>query len=261
MSFSGSARFQLKEVKLISDQAAPTKSTKKQALQGPAITKKALMSFAGLKLGTHLFTLNLSKLQKRLLSYPQVKSVQLKRMFPHTLEIRIKTHRPAAVVSMGGLYFLNRRGLPFARLNDAKEAKGFLRLSGIRREEYEQKPESTQQLFRQALALAQLYRKRKLMRYQPLREIQFDPILGYVLRTDAGSIYLGTKGFPERLKQLQRIYKLFWQRGVRQLRYVYLNHRRHPRRAVVRVGDAVLVHQSANKPKKKGRLLKARMDH
>jgi len=73
--------------------------------------------------------------------------------------------------------------------------------------------------------------------------------LGKIL-TPTGQIFLGRRRLTYRMKQLERLYQYFRQRGVRQFRYVYLNHRRHPSRAIVRLGDAVLVRPSvAPKPK------------
>lgn len=225
----------------------------KKVTTSGSLPQHELMQFAGLKWGTNILQLDIKKLSKRLQKHPQIKSVHVRRRFPNTLHIRVVTHKAVAVAELGGHYYhIDKKGRPFARVARHKGSKQLPLLSGVQRAEYERAPQATQRLFRRSLSLVRAYKHRKLTQYQALTEVQYDPVLGYILRTGHGKIYIGRKHFPERMKQLDRIYRLFWKRGVRKFRYVRLDHRRHPRRVIVKLDDAVLVTQPTDTRSKNG---------
>jgi hypothetical protein len=234
--FSQSAMFSLKRVEF----AAP-----------PKMSQHELLQIAGIKMGTNLLGLDLQQMAARLMQHPQITSVRLRRRYPHTLWIKLTECKAVALADLGGLYYLDRLGRPFAKVTDPKVRDKMLVISGIRRFDYEQKPQATQRLFQQSLALASLYKSRNLSRFQPLKEIQYDPILGYILRAGSGKVYIGAQKFPARLKQLHQLYQLFWRRGVRKFQYVRLDHKHHTRRAIVKLDSTILVSQQGGSPSKR----------
>jgi len=76
-----------------------------------------LLRRAGLDREAGLLTLRLDRIHRRLRSDPWVKSVALSRRLPDTLVMRIELFRPAAILRFGGLYYLDRQGTPFKRLD------------------------------------------------------------------------------------------------------------------------------------------------
>ena len=206
------------------------------------VSKAALLKFAKVKLGANLLAMDLQTLGQRITAHPRIKSVHLRRKLPHTLAINIKAHKPVAIAVMGHRYLLNATGVPFAKVT--RKHKDLLVIAGVNRAEYESNPKATQLLFREALSLGKQYKQRKLDKYQPLQEILYNRVLGYTLRTPTGKIHLGDNSFPKRMENLAKIYKIFWGRGIRQLKEVYLYSKRHPNRIHVRLGDAVLVQPS-----------------
>ena len=229
--FSNSEPFQLKKVSIQSNLPVPTKQ---------------IMEVAGIKYGDNVFTMDLHRVAQRLHRYPRVRHFTLKRRLPDTIQFTLKLHKPTAVVMLEKPYLLNAEGRPYARVLNKKETKGLLKLTGFQRSDYQSQPDKMRTLFRQALALSRLYQSNKLTRYQDVKEIQYDPILGYILHANHSRIYLGTDRFPERMKRLKQVYQLLWQRGVRKIHYVYLNNQRHPRRAIIRMVDAVPVIETSD---------------
>ncbi|MBU1742904.1 MAG: FtsQ-type POTRA domain-containing protein [Proteobacteria bacterium] len=76
-----------------------------------------LLRRAGLDRTAGLLTLRLDRLHRRLRRDPWVKSVNLSRRLPDTLVMRIEPYRPVAILRFGGLYYLDRQGTPFKRLD------------------------------------------------------------------------------------------------------------------------------------------------
>ena len=215
-----------------------------------SIKKQTLLKMAGLYYGMNLLTTNLSSISRRLKRHPRVDWVKLKRDFPSTLTIEIRLHKPVAIVKLKHNYLIDKLGRPFAQIERKKQYKKLLLLTGFRRQHYKEDPHTMQNLFRQALAIHRLYVRQKLNKYQQVREIQYDPMLGYILHSGQSRIYLGSDKYKKRLKRLKLIYQLLWLQGTKKLHYIYVNNTRNPRRAIIRLRDAISVNHLTSPVKK-----------
>lgn len=75
--------------------------------------KRELLEISGLRSDMTLLAVNLRELKQSLEQHPWVESVDLEKRYPHTLVIRAKREEPRALVSSGGLFYMDRHGRVF----------------------------------------------------------------------------------------------------------------------------------------------------
>ncbi len=73
-------------------------------------TKRELLEMSGLRADMTLLAVNLRELEQTLEHHPWVKTVKAEKHYPHALRIRAVREEPWAVVSTGGLFYMNREG-------------------------------------------------------------------------------------------------------------------------------------------------------
>lgn len=93
--------------------------------------KTQLLKMADLGPRTSLLALNLGALKKRLEQDPWIRSVEVERRFPHTLIIRAERQEPRAILLADGMYYLNRFGEVFKKV-DLSEDTDFPLVTGLR---------------------------------------------------------------------------------------------------------------------------------
>ncbi len=75
--------------------------------------KRELLEISGLRPDMTLLAVNLKELKQNLEQHPWVSSVEVEKRYPHTLEVRARMEEPWALVSSGGLFYMDRRGRVF----------------------------------------------------------------------------------------------------------------------------------------------------
>lgn len=213
-------------------------------LEQPHLSKAEMMAVAGLRYGMNLLSFDLARGLRRLQAHPWVRSARIWRELPHRISVEVKERRPVALVRLRHLYYLDASGLPFARVWKKKKP-AYPLLVGFRRSRYKQQPQQIQKRLRQALQILRCYRKLGLQRYKKVREVQVDPVFGVTLLAQSTRIHLGTNRYEERLQRLVRLLRLLRQRGVQEIRYVYLDNNRHPERISVGLKGQVPVASDA----------------
>jgi len=80
-------------------------------------TKEEILALSGVDVHTNLLALNLAGIRKRIEAHAWVESAQVERRWPNRLVIRVKERTPVAMVNLqNGLYYLDRRGFAFAKV-------------------------------------------------------------------------------------------------------------------------------------------------
>jgi len=178
-------------------------------IEAPGLSRaraQGLLQRAGLDRATGLLTLRLDRIHRRLRGDPWVKSVVLSRRLPDTLVMRIELYRPAAILRFGALYYLDRRGTPFKRLDpgDALDLPAItptaeaLAVGIIAAEEG----------VRRSLGL--LFRLRAHgapFAGRNISEIVYDPHLGFTVILDRGPAWVRF-GFGRLETQLRRLHQV-----------------------------------------------------
>ena len=92
--------------------------------------KHELMDLSGLNSDLSLLTINLNKIKYNMEEHPWVRSADLEKKFPHTLIVRVEKEIPRALVSLDGLFYMNRWGKIFKEA-DFTDNKDYPVITGV----------------------------------------------------------------------------------------------------------------------------------
>ena len=96
-----------------------------------SFSDKQIITQAGLKNGTNIFSMNLSLIQKRLLTHPWIEEANISRKLPSGIKIKIKEHKAVAIADLGRRFLINDKGELFKEFS--AEDPGVLPvISGLR---------------------------------------------------------------------------------------------------------------------------------
>ena len=79
--------------------------------------KHELREMSQLTTDTSLLAIRLNDVKKRLEKHPWIQMIHVERRFPHTLVIQAKKEKPRALVVTDGLYYMNRLGKIFEKVD------------------------------------------------------------------------------------------------------------------------------------------------
>jgi cell division septal protein FtsQ len=79
--------------------------------------KHELREMSQLTTDTSLLAVRLNDVKKRLEKHPWIQTIHVERRFPHTLVIQAKKEEPRAMVVTDGLYYMNRSGKIFEKVD------------------------------------------------------------------------------------------------------------------------------------------------
>jgi cell division septal protein FtsQ len=172
------------------------------------LKREEVVALAGVKPGDDIFALELDRVGEQLLKSPWVEKVRVRRYFPHTLVIEIVEREPVAIINMGYLYYVDKKGEVFKPLNDG-DGLDFPVLTGIAEEDMAKDPAGSREALRGALGLMEMLRSGSGPALAEISEIHYDRGYGFTLFTMNGGVpvKLGNTGFVEKLARFSRIYK------------------------------------------------------
>jgi cell division protein FtsQ len=150
----------------------------------------------------NIWSLSSRDIGRRLLTHPWVRRVSVRKAFPDRLVVRIDERKPAAMINLDTLYYIDEEGTIFKRLT-AYDPKNFPIVTGFSRGEL---------TARDAVTLQNLKKTLELLRWtdsgvlrQNVSEVHFDAQEGYTLVTrDSGlQLKIGTMDFREAMKRVE----------------------------------------------------------
>ncbi len=172
------------------------------------IGRDEIISLSGLKPGDAMLSTDLRLVAEHIKKNPWVEKVKVSRYFPHTLSIEVSEWEPAAIVNVGYLYYLDRKGEIFKPLARG-DSLDYPVITGINEEDLAKDPAGCKGMLKAALELSKLLQDGTVFKLRDISEIHVDKGYGYTLFTAQGGvpIKLGNDGFTEKLARLSRIYK------------------------------------------------------
>jgi len=170
--------------------------------------REEVVALAGVKPGDDMMAMKPRHIGEHLLKNPWVEKVNVRRYLPHTLTIEITEREPVAVVNMGYLYYLDKKGEVFKPLNGG-DGLDYPVLTGINEEDMWKDPAGTRDALKGALGLIDMLKGGQGLPLADVSEIHFDKGYGFTLFTMNGGVpvKLGNAGFVEKLARLSRIYR------------------------------------------------------
>ncbi|HTS82113.1 MAG TPA: FtsQ-type POTRA domain-containing protein [Myxococcaceae bacterium] len=174
-------------------------------------TENELLLLAGVAPGDNLWELQTAAVAQAMGAHPWVRSVEVTRSLPDTLEIRVEERAAVALASLGDLYVVDADGAPFKRVSPA-ESLDLPLLTGLTREAAEKDPAAIAPRLREALAVADAYQR--AFERPRLSEIQIGEAGFELVATDGVRVVLGRDDLDGQLRRLRRVREELQQRGL-----------------------------------------------
>ena len=169
-------------------------------------TDVELVRLGGVLRGQNLFLMDTRAIAKSIGAHPWVKSVNVTRRFPASLEIKVVEHRAVAMLNMGELYLVNEEAEPFKRIKAGDDFDLPL-ITGIDRDAVSNKSTDALLSLREALTLVDAYAAEPESKKQPLSEVNLHPEGVTATTTDGQEIEFGEGDMATKLARLARVRK------------------------------------------------------
>ncbi|MDX1709178.1 MAG: FtsQ-type POTRA domain-containing protein, partial [Desulfobacterales bacterium] len=102
---------------------------------GQRLSTKQIIAAAELKKGVNILAVNLAMTRKRLLAHPWIAEAEVRREIPAGLSIRVREHRPLAIVKLDRKYLINQHGQLFKQWT-ASDPVNLPQISGLKRSDF-----------------------------------------------------------------------------------------------------------------------------
>jgi len=188
--------------------------------------REMVLAIAGVTPGDPLLTVDLERIERRLLRLPWISSVKVRRALPSTLVIELVERRASATAILGGLYLIDENGHPFKKATSA-EAADLVTLTGISRALFVAAAEPAEAALREGLTLLAMYQRptaRGLSR-PALSEVRIDPRTGFtlVLLEGGTEVALGRGDWAGRLARFDLMTETLGASALGELRQIHLD--------------------------------------
>jgi cell division protein FtsQ len=199
---------------------------------------------AGLVKGVNLFELDLAAAKRAIEQHPWVREADVTRHLPSAVSVRVEEHEPAAVISLGDLYLVDREGKPFKRLQPA-DALDLPLLTGVSREAYVANPAEAAESFRRALAA--LGACAGMEKAERISEVHIGARSLTVITASGIEVRLGEGASAEKLARLSRVRAELARRGL-SAEVIHLDNRVRPGWVAVKLSTSPSERRSGSIP-------------
>lgn len=203
-----------------------------------------VLEIAGLQDGPSLLDVDLDAIRDSLEQHPWIKSAKVDRELPDRVTIAIAEREPAALLALGALYLVDKRGTPFKRVEPTEQfvlpVLTGLTMDDVSPEAQPERRQLAEKLIKDALLVLDHWRRGPLGRRIDADEVNMDPLFGHSIVLGHGSaiatgatVHLGFGNIQEKLSRLETILADAARRG-RLVLEVRLDNTADPSRVAVR---------------------------
>ena len=188
------------------------------------LTREEILALVGVETGQDMARMNLKRMGEQLIQNPWVETVRIHRYFPDRLSITISEREPLAIVNMGFIYYLDRKGTVFKVLNQGDKLD-YPVVTGFSEEEMSSNPTGTKDALKTTCELLRILQEKGAFILADVSEIHYDKGYGFTLFTAAGAlpVKVGSGDFAAKVDRFARIYQeLMAQRST--LQYIDLDY-------------------------------------
>jgi cell division septal protein FtsQ len=188
------------------------------------LTREEILGLVGVQEGQDLARMNLKRMGEQLALNPWAETVRIHRYFPDRLSISITEREPVAIVNMGFIYYLDKKGTVFKVLNQG-DRLDYPVVTGFSEEDVNTNPVATREALKTTCELLGILREKGAFILADVSEIHYDKGYGFTLFTASGAlpVKVGSGDFATKIDRLARIYKdLMTQRAS--LHYIDLDY-------------------------------------
>jgi len=145
------------------------------------LTQSQVLKQANITNGVNIFSVNLSKVRKRLLAHSWIDDAEVRRELPSGINIRIKEQKPLAVLDLGRKFIINTHGEIFKEMDKADRCNLPL-ISGLEFSDINVKGELRSIPFDAVMKILGLGRKpESVLPYKLIKRIQVDREMGLTI--------------------------------------------------------------------------------
>ena len=188
------------------------------------LTREEVLALAGVEIGQDMARMNLKHMGEQLGQNPWVETVRIHRYFPDRLSITIAEREPMALVNMGFIYYLDRKGTVFKVLNQG-DRLDYPVVTGFSEEDMNSNPAGTREALKTTCELLRILREKGAFILADVSEIHYDKGYGFTLFTASGAlpVKIGSGDFAAKVDRFAHIYReLMAQRSS--LQYIDLDY-------------------------------------
>lgn len=172
------------------------------------LTRDEILGLAGVEPGKDLLRMNLKRMGEHILQNRWVETVRINRYFPDGIAIAITEREPVAIVNMGFIYYLDKKGNVFKVLNQGDKLD-FPVVTGFSEEELSADPKGTKEALEATCNLLTILREKGSFILADVSEIHYDKGYGFTLFTASGAlpVKVGSDNFSAKIERFARIYR------------------------------------------------------
>ncbi|MDD2734299.1 MAG: FtsQ-type POTRA domain-containing protein [Desulfuromonadaceae bacterium] len=172
------------------------------------LTREEIIGLAGIEPGKDLLRMNLKRMGEHILQNPWVETVRINRYFPDTVSIIIAEREPIAIVNMGFIYYLDKKGNVFKGLNKGDKLD-YPVITGFSEDELGNDPKGTKEALETTCYLLKILQEKGAFILADVSEIHYDRGYGFTLFTASGAlpVKIGSGDFPAKIGRFARIYR------------------------------------------------------
>ncbi len=142
------------------------------------LTQNQVLQQANIATGVNIFSVNLSKVRKRLLAHSWIEDAEVRRDLPSGINIRVKEQEPLAVLNLGRKFIINTHGEIFKEMDKADHCN-LPMISGLEFSDINVKGESRSIPFDSVMKILGLGQKpESVLPYSLIKKIHVDREMG-----------------------------------------------------------------------------------
>lgn len=194
-----------------------------------------ILSIAQLDRKLNMLSIKLATLRNKVEGHPWIERAEIRRIFPGRISIKIIERKPVAIILLERLYYIDGKGAIFARVPSGHQIDHPV-LTGLRRDDFKDRPEEAWGLVSKALKLTRLMEDRKILLQKDISEIHMDKALGITIYTNDGAIEikLGFDQYEAKWERLERVWRHL-RKNPQKPAYIDCN---YEKRIIVKMRDA-----------------------
>ncbi len=171
------------------------------------LNKQQVVVLSDIEKGINTFDLDLDLIGHKIEENPWIATAQVQRIFPRQVVIRVTERKPVAIINLGYLYYLDRRGEIFKVL-DADDSLDYPVVTGFEYKKAQQHDTEYARDLRQIVELLADIRQRPQFDLKQVSEVHRDKAGNLTLFTLRGGVRvkLGRGHYTKKLDRLEKIY-------------------------------------------------------
>jgi len=172
------------------------------------ISEREILSMTQLDRRPNILSVELDALRNKVETNPWIARAEIRRIFPDSISIKVTERRPAAIILLDRLYYIDAQGAIFARVPEDQDID-YPILTGLHREDFKANPDQSRALLSKALTLVTVMEDGEVLSKKDISEIHMDKAFGISIYTKEGAIEikLGLDHYEPKWKRLERVWR------------------------------------------------------